>query len=620
MATLFQPTAHPILAVPSAEQMVAMGPDKWREMMLRRETIIRNEKMNPLKFGWESSIWSVCDALVEFPWVDKVWAEKVRQKLGFDQVIKTLLILGGNRGSKTTYAAKRVMKLLLLIAAGRAWCFHESENMSKEYQQRLIHDFLPPEYRAGREIRSATTYIAYKTKTGFSEGSFVLPNLAHCSFRNYGQKVEEIEGGEIDVFWCDELVPYDWVETLELRLATRDGRGLITFTPKQGYTPTVKVFQDEALEVRKSIAFLLPRDGKPPIEDLAMQREDCTAWFEDGSGQPPIPEGRDFEMVPRIMKCVDKNKAIVFFHTSDNSFAPPANVLEKVRGKTNVFIKERWYGMAMRAIHGRFTKFKREVHLVKSVPTEGTNYMFLDPASGRNFFMTWIRVTPEGVYVYREWPGNYHIPGVGVPEVWALPDGRRPDGRAGKGQESFGWGLIRYKLEMARLEGWKDFEKYTALMKEIENGGEIKQSQKAMITEMLEDAGSREAIADRFVDSRFASSQRLEDDRPVTLLENFNDLGLNFRTTPGDDIDEGADLIVDALDYEADKPLDFFNKPHLHVHEDCVNTAFALAHWTGKDGRKGACKDPVDNLRYFFLSDCEYMPAEALESEGGGHY
>lgn len=59
-----------------------------------------------------------------------------------------------------------------------------------------------------------------------------------------------------------------------------------------------------------------------------------------------------------------------------------------------------------------FPKFDRDVHLIddKAIPSFGTNYHFSDPAA-RNFFQDWFRFVPGKVYLYREWPGSYKIPG-----------------------------------------------------------------------------------------------------------------------------------------------------------------------------------------------------------------
>jgi len=115
---------------------------------------------------------------------------------------------------------------------------------------------------------------------------------------------------------------------------------------------------------------------------------------------------------------------------------------------------------------------------------------------------------------------------------------------------------------------------------------------------------------------------KVERDRPVTLLEQFADLGLIFEPTPGDDVSEGVRMIENLLYYDSAKEVDFFNRPKLYVSESCRNTIFAMQTWTGADGQKGATTDPIACLRYGVLSGVEYvgstMDDEDDDSGGGG--
>jgi hypothetical protein len=160
------------------------------------------------------------------------------------------------------------------------------------------------------------------------------------------------------------------------------------------------------------------------------------------------------------------------------------------------------------------------------------------------------------------------------------------------------------------LEGWKAPEKPKP----------EEMTEEEWVDSWSEHDGARETIAERYLDSRFASTPRPEKDRPVTLLTQFEEIGLYFTPTPGNDIEEGVELIIDALDYDARRDLDYFNQPRLLISSECVNTIYSLATWTGmtREGRRcldGATKDPVDNLRYFFLSDCGYTGGKVEEDK-----
>ncbi len=395
----FLPTPHPVLGLPNAAQAAALGTVKWQEAMVRREEIIRNEKLDPFRNLWQPPIWKVCDALLGFPWVDRQWADRMRKLLKFDKPVSVLLILGGQRGGKSQYAGSRVMRVLRTKNAARAWALHSTLTMSVDYQQPIFWHYMPAELKA-RDLRTATTYITYKQKTGFSEQKFVLPNQSDLLFKTYDQQVGSVEGGNLDIIWPDELVPVDWVETMELRIAERNGVMPITFTPVQGYNETVKLFLDGAETVRESVAFLSPKDGGPadPARALGLTEEEyaevqtaaqadrdgktraalcpqsrpenCDAWLEGNSGQPAVPTSREFERVPRVMKCADEEqkRAVVFFHSADNPYGNPKNVYATIASKTREFIQERFYGVAYKTIAAKFTKFNRKIHVIPANP------------------------------------------------------------------------------------------------------------------------------------------------------------------------------------------------------------------------------------------------------------
>lgn len=681
----FKPTIHPVLGLPSIGQARAMGERAWQEVMVRREEIIRREKAQPFEQCWEPPIWRVTDAIMGMPWVDKEWAERMRRHLGFEKPAPVTLINGGNRAGKSQYAAHRVMRTLRVNKAARAWCLHSTLPMSRQYQQPLFYHYLPASLRAA-DVKSKVTYVAYKQKTGFTEEQFVLPPVAagaagsDCMFKTYDQDKHSIEGGNLEIIWPDELVPADWIETLEFRIAEKNGWMPITFTPIEGYSATVKLFQDGAEVVKWSTGFLLPLDGGPPdvaralgfcpeetgasgeevLKELAAAAEQgrasrfpqsvperCDQWIEEerhelhefsrkDRSQPEVPKGREFERVPRVMKCVSEGqkRAVVFFHSSDNPYGNPKEMYATLAGATADKIKERFYGVAFKEMRARFPKFSTDVHVVgeDEVPSEGTNYLMADPCSGRNFFLLWIRVTPERAYVYREWPGSYPIRGVGVPGPWALPDGKKADGRPGPAQKTFGFGLLDYKRLIAELEQWKDADNHrwtqmdtdgkrrepaepapsNELARKEEDGA---LGQRALpVSEWDENNGAREMIQERRIDARFASSPKLERDRPTTLITDFEDIGLFFLPARGDDIAHGVQRINDLLNYDEERPRDYFNQPRLLISAECRNLIYALQTWTGQDGQKGATKDPIETLYRFCTDDCPFMGV-AVEGE-----
>lgn len=265
MGKLWTPTAHPVLRLPTAEQAVAMGVTEWERRFGRggqREQLIADERADPMGKGWEPPIWRVCDALLGFPWIPEPEAQAYRERLGFRRPVDVLLINGGQRAAKTTYGLKRMMKVLWQAENRNAWCFHSNRDMSVQWHQAECYRFLPKGLQ--RKIQTATTYIAFKKQTGFSDDKFILPNGGTCKFRTYEQDEASIEGANLDYIFCDELVPPEVVRTLQLRIAERGGKMVIGFTPVDGYTETVREFQDGATVQMESIAYLCPTDGGPP--------------------------------------------------------------------------------------------------------------------------------------------------------------------------------------------------------------------------------------------------------------------------------------------------------------------------------------------------------------------
>lgn len=638
----FKPTEpHPVLQLPTPEEALRMGREDWIKAVELREKAIADEVNSPLYQCWEPPIWKVCDALWGAPWLDEKEAEAIRRNLGYKKPVNVLYLLGAQRSSKTEYAANRMSRITQRNAGGLSWMFHNTLQSSIDAHQKLIFKYLPPNLR-GKPILSQTTYVAYKDKTGFSDGSLVLPNLHKVRFLSYDMPLEHLQGLNLDAAAADEFVTPEHVETLKARVAVKNGPVFIMLAPITGYTPLVQSACDGATKVRQNIAYLNPDDKgprdvgrylglsetetealkawlgrkmKPPYPNVPFCRpEDCAAWLTGTPSQPLPPPGRKFKKIPRIQKPVDleEKSVIVHFHGNDNPYGNPLSLYLLNTGTSEEQGNRIFYGVAKKGTAKKFPLFSREVHVLPdaAIPRVGTNYQWEDPAGDRNSFLTWIRVTAAGAYVYREWPGDYEIPGWGMPGPWALPHGKLQDGTRGPAQDSFGWGLIQQKQEIARLEGWADARK--APPEEM--------GQNEFVKGWAAENGAREVVLRRFLDSRYASSPHKENDRPVTLLENYADIGLYYEVTPGDDVDEGVKMINDLFTYDPERPIDARNCPKLFVAESCRNTIFALETWTNAEGRKGATKDPIDNLRYFVLQGLAHVPVENYVSASGGHY
>ncbi len=626
-------TPHPVCPLPDEAWLRAHTEQELIDYLLERDEVIRGMVEDPLNRGHEPATWRILDALMGFPWAEdteekKAWALNCRRKLlGQDERLSVLLLNGGNRGGKSEWAASRVMRILLSRPGRRAWCFHQDATMSVEYQQPLLYKYLPPELRTDKGIKRNPTYIAYKQQTGFSEDRFVLPNAADCSFRNYEQDAKKIQGGELDVVWCDELVPASWVKELKARVATRGGWLLVTFTPISGYTATVKMFLDVGRTTVESIGYTLPKDGGPALPELALAGEDPLAWLEGRPSQPAPPPGREFERVKRVMSCpADRRQGVFFFHSFDNAFGNPAELYALYRNESAAGQKMRFYGEATKQA-AAMLRFNPLVHVIRDdqIPAAGTDHHIVDPCSGRNWAMNWARVNRAPIgkryYIRREWPcPGVYVPGVGDMGMWAEP-GEKADGERGPAQDTLRWGHDRYKQEIMRLEGRRDWE---APVK-AERGGrrtdagdpDLQPDPVRLDRRVRRDEG--EDIYERIMDSRFGAAPNQTREGTTTLLEECDAIGLHFVPASGSGTDDEkvqwTYLINDLLSYDETQPISSLNQPRLYVAESCKNTIFALQNWTGLDGKHGACKDFVDLVKYLVLHDCEDWSDSPRERE-----
>lgn len=651
---------HPVLPAPTDEDvraycLVEKVDEQTADVRLleERARAIDAERRDPLRYGWESPIWHVCDALVGWN-LDESWekraqaqfgvsweeaALRVRLALGFVRPVKRLLIMGANRSGKSEFPAKRGVQLMLSDFKKKVLWAHEMSTRSNEEQQPLVHKYLPMEVK-GKPRASEKEYVKFKEKTGFSEGSFILGNMSMGVFRNYTQEMEKaLEGLELDAALADERTPTDWVDSLKYRTATRDGIVIVGFTPVNGYSPTVKAFCDGMVVTAWSVGYCLPEAEGPAdipaalglsarelavIEQCKAEKiappypisvpEDVFAEYLAGNvnGDEKGPTG-NFERVPRVARGFEPDTAIVWFHGRDNPYGGPATVMRNAIGsrKGKDEVKMRVYGIATKAQGSVFAKFRRKVHVMRDedIPVAGTNYMLLDPHPDRNNFMVWIRACENRKnYTVREWPGNYEIPGLGIPEPWAKPSGRKNgvnDGDRGEGQNGFGFGLCRFKFEIARLERWEDWKRWRRDKKEISDFRlEIPGSEE--VAEWDERAGAEERVARRLIDPRACMAGTVRESRAVTLLDEFEEIGLHFEAAPGTGIAGGLDLLVSAFDYNEQALPSFGNSPRHFCAGSCINSIFAFENYQNAEGDKGAMKDPIDCHRWFYTAGLEF--------------
>jgi phage terminase large subunit-like protein len=545
-------TDHPTLPSPSAEQRLTMienvGPEKVMELFIVRENRARAESEDPHRYGAELEAWKEADGLLN----------------RFNELVG----LGGNRAGKTEWAAKRMAQAFVgadlsgnvppwihdkIKQRGvRIWCLHTSSMTSIAMQQTVFYKYLPAELKSTK--RNNNIQISYTQKNGFSENTAVYMKN-QIWFLNYKQDIKVVEGGEVDYVWCDELVPQDWLDTLRYRLITRNGKLVVTFTPVQGYTQTVKDYVNSAKITKWKESELLPNNNVLGV-----------------------PAGH----MPYTAENIYGRHACVWFHSKLNPYNPWERMKQELRGKSTHELKIRAYGWADQTAGTEFPYFG-DINIFKEdvmqlVP-EGTNYMAMDPAGARNWFMLWGRVDEDDIlWIYREWPDQSY-------GEWALPSDK-PDGRPGPAQRS-GAG--------------RGVNEYSELIWGMESQGD-----------------KREEIAERYIDPRTAGTETITKEGGITIVDLFTEatVPLHLLASAAVPVEERVILINDMLCYDREQPIvKGVNHPKIMVHESCQNLIYSLREWTGADGQKGASKDPIDALGYLVVMQPRHYGGEQWEKQ-----
>jgi hypothetical protein len=532
-----------------------MTPDQLVEFHKLFEERIRLEIEDPYRYGAVLPVWSTAD---------RQFAELREQ---FPKGVTELLILGGNRASKSRYLARRAVQILVNTPGAKVWCLQSTEASSIQNQQPYIWEYLPAEWKpaaSGKLRKGVVTNITYSQKGGFTENSFVLPNGSQCWFKFYSMDVKAVEGAELTYCWADELVSPEWIEALRFRLITRNGELAVGFTPVLGYTDTVAEYLAGAITLEDTEAELVLDIKGRPIR------------------------------VPRVQQCAKPTARVVYFHTADNPFGNYDAMKTELIKSPKDRILMRAYGVPTKKAANMFVNFNTNIHVIPPdrVPKRGVNYQVVDPCSGRNWFMIWARFDAAGrCFVYDEWPSQVReVPGVGLPGPWAVPGGNNPDGIAGDAQRSFGFGLSHYKLEIENIE-----------------------------TRHARDAEDF-VVFERIMDSRYGNAATVAREGATTLIEECAEIGLHFTAAPGDGIAEGVTMIINWLSYDDSKPIDALNQPTLYVTSNCKNLIFALSQYTGTGPKTSGTKDAIDVLRYLVLSGASYHDNTDLSFQPLGSY
>ena len=370
-------TPHPLIEAPTDEEILILGesdPKALEELYRAREGLIRASQEDPLRHGFDLEGWG-----------------RIRQGL---MEYNEVLALGGNRSGKTTGCAKLVMEAVTQNQDGHIVCFSQNADTSVKVQQAAIWEMMPKEFK--KKTKSIEGYINFSMQNGFTGSSFIFPDTrTRVDFKTYTQFSNNqtiLEGFEFGFknnvnlnigAWLDEyLGDASLVNTLRFRLATRNSKMLLGFTPIDGFTPFVAEYQKNARTLATKPAELL-----------------------DGAE------------VPVVQYAPSRDASVVYLHSDENPFGGYDRIKKDLIGRPDEEIMVRAYGIPVKSITSLLPLFSTEVQVLgeeensegwtfPDIATEGfTHYQVVDPAGNRNFCAIWASVDEYGeVYISREFP------------------------------------------------------------------------------------------------------------------------------------------------------------------------------------------------------------------------
>ena len=367
-------TKHPILQPPSDEDIVTLGeidPNLLANLHEAHEGRIRAAESDPLRHGFDLPGW-----------------DRMREAIEkYDEVIT----FGGNRSGKTTGCAKMLMQAVVENADGHVVCFSQNADTSVKVQQAAVWSMMPKEFR--KKTKSIEGYINYSMQNGFTGSSFIFPDTrTRVDFKTYTQFSNNqtiLEGFEFGFkqsinlnigAWLDEyLGDAALVNTLRFRLATRNSKMILGFTPIDGYTPFVSEYLKGAETLETRHANLLGKDV--PVKQYSPERD----------------------------------AGIVYLHSDENPFGGYDRIAKDLRNENEDKIMVRAYGLPTKSMTSLVPNFSPELNVLSNEPNrhgmvfpalnQMTWYQVVDPAFARNYVALWAGVTEQDeIYIRREWP------------------------------------------------------------------------------------------------------------------------------------------------------------------------------------------------------------------------
>ena len=170
---------HEILSPPTDEEVARMEPEEVLKLHELYHSAIANSRRDPYRYGWKLPHWKDAEELLEHS--------------------SEILVSGGNRSGKTTWAAHAVVKAAVENPQSVIMCFAQNADVSIRQQQSAVYDALPEEFRV--KVLGTEENVSYTRKNGFSKSSLILPgSKSSIIFKTYAQFLNNdtiLEGAEL---------------------------------------------------------------------------------------------------------------------------------------------------------------------------------------------------------------------------------------------------------------------------------------------------------------------------------------------------------------------------------------------------------------------------------------
>lgn len=616
-----------------------------RGRIAMRERLLQREKEDPLRFLCEPE---------EYRRID---LECARKRLAMPGVPLMLWVSGGIRSSKTEFVTRRVAANFWWTPKAWCWGLHQTDTTSRSIQQARVFRFLPPEMRpdSGKFRKDRTTKFSYSEGTGFTGSEFniywecqderseTFTGGGKFEFRFYGQDPGTMVGQELTCATEDELVPPGVIKLVDDRLLTRAGDTrdkkflariqqaielleagkslpppllgavyhgwqLISFTPKEGWTPSTSMFMQGAEEyahydprpmVQRAMQEAIAAMPTPELQRVKADELAANPWTLAG-----------IESVPAFAQPKDPRKLVAFLPTYANVFKGNwPGAVESMQGRSRETILITLFGIVRNNTNSLLGYEPAHKVPESALPVAGTIYEVADPAPKKPWVIKWYVVDAlNRKRVVQEWPcENWEIDGHGKPGPWAIAsETDKINGDVGPAQH----------MELPR--SWDDYTRriWQGRMRLAErlrrvHGSALKiATEKRSLTWEGHPAWTLEGecvkVALSVMDSRFGSAPTAAKGGVYsTAIEEMiaAENGIPWELADGGRIEDGLLLM------QAEMSRRELGIPGLTVQDECTNTIFAWSTYAFPEFRDGtpkkdeACKDFIDPDRYLLALD-----------------